>query len=693
MKSPRAILHQALVRARPYAPALLVSAAIGAVAVRGVLARTGRPAVPLDDSFIHFQFARRMAEGHPFTFTEGGGFSSGATSFAWPALLAPFHLLGARELSIVWAAWILGALFHAATAVETTRLAMPLVGRGPGLAAGAMCALFAAFAWFGWSGMETVAFAWAMVRAARLVAEWIERQPHDRTWRDGALGVGLAGAIAPLFRPEGAVVSLLAAAALAVWPAAPAGSLDSRRDLRARRLALRALPAVPLLGAALVPLLNLATTGHASSATSTVKWAVGNPYYAGERLWTAIGANAKLMASDLMIGGVYTGVFLPRWSLIPIALGLPAIAWLARTERRWARAAIVAGLALATLLVCSYLTMLWNRVRYLWPFAPFWFVLVAAAGAAVGRVVERWWREGAGATATVLASLYAGALADKLPWALDDLAQSAAAIDGQQVKLGLWAREHLPPDARIGVNDTGAIAYLSRRRTFDVVGLTTEGEARHWVGGAGARFEHYERLPREALPTHFIVYPQWMALPAVLGEELTQATVIEQSILGGATKTAYVARWDALGTGALPGDEPATGELIAEVDVADLESEARAGYALFAAWDSECHVLASDDAPPRHDGARLNRLADAFRVELPAADVRMTMRLAADDSTEVAVSADGREIGRVDVPAGAWVERSVTVPATRGGPTAIEVRVVPGKTPFASLHYWFFHAP
>jgi len=261
------------------------------------------------------------------------------------------------------------------------------------------------------------------------------------------------------------------------------------------------------------------------------------------------------------------------------------------------------------------------------------------------------------------------------------------------VKLGLWARENLPRDARIGVNDTGAIAYLSGRSTFDVVGLTTEGEARHWVGGAGARFEHYERMPREALPTHFIVYPQWMALPAVLGEELTQATVIEQSILGGATKTAYVARWDTLGTGSLPADGDASGQLVAEVDVADLESEGRARYALFGAWDTECHVLASGDEPPRHDGARLNRLADAFRVELPASDVRMTMRLAADEDTEVVVTADGREIGRVDVPTGAWLERSVTVPATRGGPTAIEIRVVPGKTPFASLHYWFFHAP
>lgn len=696
MKSPRAFLsalrRQLLARARPYVPALAVSAAVGAVAIRGILERTVRPAVPLDDSFIHFQFARRFAEGAPFTFTDGAGFSSGATSFAWPLLLSPLYLMGARELAVIWAAWALGTLFHAATAVETTRLATPLVGRPAGIAAGAMSALFAGFAWFAWSGMETIAVAWVLARTARQAAEWTELAPHERSVRLGALGVGATGLIAPLIRPEGALAAVMACVVLALWQATPAGSLDSRRDLRLARAALRTLPALPLLGVALVPLINLATTGHASSATTTVKWLVGNPHYEGSRLWAAIAGNAQLMASDLMVGGTYTGVFLPRWSLLPIAAGLPAIGWLASRERRWPRAVMVIALAVATVLVCSYLTMLWNRVRYIWPFAPAWFVLVAAAAAAAGRLAERWWREGSAALGGVLGGIYAGALADKLPWALDDLATSAAAIDGQQVKLGLWARGALPADARIGVNDTGAIAYLSRRRTFDVVGLTTEGEARHWVGGAGARFEHYERMPREALPTHFIVYPQWFGLPMLLGEELSSATVTEQSILGGATKTAYVARWESLGSGSFPMTEEGAAQLAAEVDVADLESEARAGYALQGGWDTDCQAVSSEEVPAAVDGGRLRRTLDRFSVDLPAGDVRLTMRLTAETPTQVTVTAGGKEIGRVEVPAAAWTERSIILPSLPGGRTPIEVRVVNGQAPFGSLHYWFFHA-
>ena len=61
----------------------------------------------------------------------------------------------------------------------------------------------------------------------------------------------------------------------------------------------------------------------------------------------------------------------------------------------------------------------------------------------------------------LIAGGFAGIVAIRLPLAIDDLARSARAIDLQQVALGRWAQQHLPEDARIGVNDTGADAYLS----------------------------------------------------------------------------------------------------------------------------------------------------------------------------------------------------------------------------------------
>ena len=159
---------------RAYAIPLGASLAIGATCVSAILARAGHPALPLDDSFIHLQYARRLAEGGFFSYVPGEGYTTGATSLLWPLALAPFHLLGLRGLSLVWIAWLFGALGHAGVALETTRLAERLAGRAAAVGAGAMCLAFGAFAWFAWSGMETIFLAWILLRTARVAAEWCE---------------------------------------------------------------------------------------------------------------------------------------------------------------------------------------------------------------------------------------------------------------------------------------------------------------------------------------------------------------------------------------------------------------------------------------------------------------------------------------------------------------------------------------
>ena len=259
-----------------------------------------------------------------------------------------------------------------------------------------------------------------------------------------------------------------------------------------------------------------------------MKWLLVNPYYRGHALREAVLSNLRLLLTSLIDGGDYTAVFLPEGSAVPIYLGAIALVVIAFRRRTHARAAFTLAVALGALLPCTYLSFLWNRVRYIWPFAGAWFVLVACLARELGDLARRADRR-LGFVTPAIAFAFAGALATKLPWTVRDLAQSASAIDRQQVTLGRWVSDNLPADALVGVNDTGAIAYLGGRRTFDVVGLTTEGEARYWVAGAGSRFEHYETMPRERLPTHFVVYPQWMSCPPVLGAELVDATVLDQS--------------------------------------------------------------------------------------------------------------------------------------------------------------------
>src|SRR6185437_11502280 len=235
---------------RAYGPALAWSAALGFVCVRAILHEAGGPAAPLDDAFIHLQFAKNLAQGHFFQYVAGAGYSSGATSLLWPLLLAPFHALGLRDVSLLWAAWLFGTLAHAGVIVETYRVTDRLAGAAAALGAAAMSALFGAFAWFAWSGMETMALAWLLLRAARASAAYCEPDPKAPAATPSARSLLCVAIIAPLVRPEGALASLIVAVALV-------------RGLRSAPPARRLLALAPLIGPLIAPLLNLALTGHA----------------------------------------------------------------------------------------------------------------------------------------------------------------------------------------------------------------------------------------------------------------------------------------------------------------------------------------------------------------------------------------------------------------------------------------------
>jgi hypothetical protein len=646
-------------------------------AIAGILGKVGHPAASLDDAYIHFQYARALAEGHPLRFQPGAPVTSGATSALWPALLAPFWALGLRGNAILWPAWVLSFVAWAGLAWEASKLTERLAGRTAAIGAGAMTIAFGGFAWCAASGMEVVPFAWALARAARRASEWAEAEAEERTPRRAAELIGLAW-VAACLRPEGAMTALFVGTTLAAFP-------------RARRVRERALSLAAVSSVVALPLTLWALTGSARSSTAIVKLLPGNPYYQGGALVAAVEANVRLLVGTLLNGDVYSAEFLPHGGA-PIAMaGLAAAGLLARRTGLFWRGAAVLLLALTMFAPCFYVTFLWNRLRYLWPFATGWIVGLAClsrlAGDLAGMLRPRW-RVATG----VCCGTVVGLFASKLEWVLDDVAMSASGIDRQQVALGRWARDNLAPSARIGVNDTGAIAYFSGRRTFDVVGLTTKSEGRYWVAGVASRFEHYERLGARApteLPTHFIVYPEWMAMPEVLGSALHDATVTDASILGGRTMRAYVADWSLLGSGEKPWT-PA-GAVIDALDVADLESEADHDYELLGARDGEQTLLegTSPGGETVVDGGRTGRLMERFVARLrPGSAARGILRLAGATGARLHVLVDGVPLAAIDVDDDGWVERAFDIPGDAARANAhVEVRV--GGAPVTTFHYWF----
>jgi hypothetical protein len=652
-----------------HAPVVLATGLLAAISTRAILGKTGGvAAVPLDDAYIHFQYARSFAQLKPLVYSPGAEPVPGATSLLWPLLMAPFWAIGVRGTALIWVAWLLSWVSLGLLAHETRRCAEHLVSRELGWAAGAMVLAFGGFTWFAGSGMEVVPFAWLLMRSARRVAEWAEAGPAPAPSRSELLTLA---ALSVAMRPEGVIAVLLVAAVLAVHP-------------RGRS---RAWALVPLPTAALPSLINWAASGQATSTTAVVKWLPASPYQSDGRLAESILNNLKTLFATLLDGRIWSSVFLPSGAAFLAWLALPALAWVGfRSNKRW-RAAAVLAVGLGMLIPTTYDSFLWNRLRYLWPFAAAWFVGMTCVADVIGSALSRL-RPELGAARILVAGGFVGALAGHLSYSIDDLSVSADAIRRQQADLGRWARDALPANAVVGVNDTGAIAYFAERRVFDIVGLTTAGEARYWVAGAGSRFEHYERLDPANRPTHFIVYPEWLALSNLLGPSLTERYVPDASILGGTTMVAHEASWSTLGSGAEPENTAELGQRLDELDVADLESEADHRYELF--WGTQVDNIVHESLDGRVDGARARRTLDRFELSLdPGAT--LVARLGGEEAITVAVRVSGgRTLGSFSLENDEWLERRLTLPSdlSRGRYT-IEVSAPSGKN-FVSMHYWVF---
>ena len=107
-------------------------------------------------------------------------------------------------------------------------------------------------------------------------------------------------------------------------------------------------------------------------------------------------------------------------------------------------------------------------------------------------------------------------------WALR-LAQQATTIREAPVSIGNWLRGHVPPGSTVAVNDVGAVAYFSGLRTFDLVGLATNGVAPAANNGPGTLYERLADLPAPARPGFFSIYDDW---PGVDVQDLQRSGIL-----------------------------------------------------------------------------------------------------------------------------------------------------------------------
>jgi hypothetical protein len=660
------------------AAALLLGAGFVAVSVAY---NRGSLVPPLDDVYIHLQYARQLGDGEPLRYQPGAEITTGASSLLWMVLLGAAHAVGFDGRWLLAVAVAGGVVGVALAAAFTSAAATRLGGRAAGWWAGLLTALCGPLLWGGASGMEVGLLA-ALVTGTLL--SYLRERPRFR-WTP------VVAALLALTRPEGFLVAVAFTAAMA-WtllrscPGTPPGELSWLRWQRGfpsgRAAARGLLVAAPVVVFAAQLLLFRVLTGT-SQANGVLAKSWLHTGFLHQPLEIADHVQRNVAALLASLAGLSGQDVLAPLALVVAVLGVAALA--ARRERTLA-VALGGGLVLVVAAVATLTTAMWQDLRYLQPFLPLLLLLVVLGAGLVPHRAAR-----GGLLAVVLLFTVAATPA----WALR-LGQQASAMREGPVSVAQWIAGNVPPGDVVAVNDVGAAAWFGGHRTVDLVGLTTNGMAAPSLNGPGTLYEALRALPPDERPQWFAVFDRWGGVPvADLGRAglLGTEPVITFGLAGparpisaSAPQTCQIDRscdrvsiwradWSAADSAQAP-DAPVPGRIVDHLNVGDTADEAAHG------WTTDPPVLGvqPDSVLDRSVVAPGRLVADSGRHvvggetftlggTVPGRPVTLTGRIGAgpalpgERTRVVAVDVDGRPAGEWTLPdAQPWAQASFTVP-------------------------------
>lgn len=433
--------------------------------------QAGGLGMPLDDSWIHLQFAVRLAAGDGLSFNPGE-WVTGSTAPLWTALLAFLTVLPGSIL--VWAK-LLGATLHAACADATTGLAHALgLGRRMALLGGLLTALSGWLLWAAPSAMEIPLATFLMLWGIRRHVE--ERRaevsaPTD-TPRPPRLPQSLAIlALATLARPEAALLLVLAAMErVVVWRRSMSSTsecdgdeIDTIRPHASRGTAW--LEGFVLAAIVLAP-------------TLIFYRAVGDSWLPST--FAVKGSHEISWMPNLRYLRVVMDVLFRSQPILLMATVAGALRLLANLGSKEDRGLLPAlwffGLPLAYGLVSppGGPFAVGNFGRYYFPIVPVLIVLALVGLAPFARRLPRLslgrFRLGLATVATTL--LIGLALADATAGRTRYL-RSVSNVETSDVSAAAWLAKRLPPEALIATQDIGAIKYMLPNSVVDLAGIVT----------------------------------------------------------------------------------------------------------------------------------------------------------------------------------------------------------------------------
>jgi hypothetical protein len=500
--------------ARPRSRALAIAAAVipGAILAAwyaiDAFRVTGTIGFPLDDSWIHAQFARNIATGRGFTFT-GGEWVSGSTAPAWTLLLSAGYVI---TRDIVSAAFVLGFVCQAAAGYYGLRLAELLgASRVAAVLAGALVGVTPVIVWGAVSGMEV-----PLAAALALAGLYHHFSAREARGMRRCAGAALLGASA-LARPE----SLAIAGVVAVAELFGREPVKTRIGRSAQVLAVAALVFAPLVVFSIATIGRpLPTTFYAKSGPGIVRAIETRDMAMAMRNVQTFGPRAVRNFWLTLVEQFSWGA----WLLVPAAAG----GIVSTSSRR------LTLTVLAVLIVAPYANGLTapqrlkpENVRYTAQLVVLVSPLLAAGLAGLFR--RR--------TALVVVLAVAAALTGwRAIQQAPVYATSVKNIQELHVTMGLWMAEYLPPGSRVAVNDVGAIAYFSRRRILDLEGLVSPEVLPYRVYP-----DRGLRVVTDLQPDYLVIFPAWYPDIVQSGQvrEIYRVSIQDNIVSAGDTLIVY----------------------------------------------------------------------------------------------------------------------------------------------------------
>ncbi len=441
--------------------------------------------LPLDDSYIHLQYARNLLHGEWFVYNPGDHPTPGDTSPLWVLLLAAGGLFSQNLLAV---SLILGGIFYLLTGIVAYRMGERLPGpKWTALAGGLVVMFTGRILWGAASGMEITLFSFCS-----LLGVWLYLRGKDRG--RFSLAAGLAMGLAANARPEG---NLLFIFMLLDW-------VVFKKVMSEKKFRLSDIPwsagFIYFLLVTPYVLFSLWSAGHPAPNTFYATKLPFNWSRSLEYLWLVLVffyREHPLLNLMLPVGA---GVFLFKGIKGSGKERDDFLIWL------WPIGYLLASFFEAPIK--------YHFQRYLIPVLPF-FILISFYGWGwifqnlPGRLKGKRWSRLGPAWAAVLV-IWSGAMS--LSYWPGITALCVKNIEEMQVKLGYWIRDNTRPDDLIAANDIGAIFYLSQRPVLDLVGLVNP-ELLEKVQGLRIPSPARDRITLQYLlekkPAYLVIFPNW----------------------------------------------------------------------------------------------------------------------------------------------------------------------------------------